>query len=120
MLSGSLMLTFDDQGYRYDLPVYVINEALKYGIEKTHHKLPENFIGEEISISLRCTRFKDEIFKISTSWPCHLLKQTYSEKFSIQVEKLRIFFNGKELKNESFIHQFKIKDGMVLQVFAQY
>ena len=119
MLSGSLMLTFDEQGYRYDLPVYVINEALKYGSEKTNQKLPENFKGDEIEVTLRCTRFKDEAFKVNTAWPCRALKESYMEKFNIPVEKLRIFFNGKELKNDCFLHQFKVRDGVVLQVFAQ-
>jgi hypothetical protein len=119
MLSGSLMLTFDEQGYRYDLPVYVINEAVKYGSEKIPSKLPDNFKGDDIEITLRCARFKDESFKINTSSNCRIVKEMYSEKFCLPVDRIRMFFNGKELRNDGFLHQYKVTDGVVLQVVAQ-
>ena len=113
------MLTFDDQGYRYDLPVYVINEAVKYGSEKSVQKLPENFKGEEIEVTFRCSKYSDTIAKVNTGWTCSTVKAVYQEKVGVPVEKIRIFFNGKELKNEGFLHQFKVNNGVVLQVFAQ-
>lgn len=120
MLSGSLMLTFDDQGYRYDLPVYVINEALKYGSEKSSQKLPENFKGEEIEIAFRCSQFsKDTPAQVNTAWTCSAVKAVFQEKTGVAAEKIRIFFNGKELKNDGFLHQYKVIDGVVLQVFVQ-
>jgi len=119
MLSGSLMLTFDDQGYRYDLPVYVINEAVKYGSEKSAQKLPENFKGEEIEVTFRCSKYKDTVAKVNTGWTCSTVKAVYQENVEVPVEKIRMFFNGKELKNEGFLHQFKVNNGVVLQVFVQ-
>lgn len=113
------MLTFDDQGYRYDLPVYVINEAIKYGSEKTNQKLPENFKGEEIEITFRCSKYKDTPAQVNTAWTCNAVKAVFQEKVGVPAEKIRIFYNGKELKNDGFLHQYKVIDGVVLQVFAQ-
>jgi hypothetical protein len=115
MLSGSLMLTFDEVGYRYDLPVYVINEASRYGVEKTLQKLPEDFKGDAIEFSVRCVKFDDQSLSANTTENVKGLKEKYAQKVGIEGEKVRMFYNGKEMKNEMTLHHCGVKQGVVLQ-----
>ena len=113
------MLTFDDVGYRYDLPVYVINEASRYGVEKSLPKIPNNFKGNDINLAVRCVKFKDTELIINTCESILELKEKFKEKNSLGNEKVRLFFNGKELKNEMIMHHCKIYDGVVIQAHVQ-
>lgn len=119
MLSGTLMLTFDDVGYRYDLPVYVINEASKYGVEKTLQKLPDGFKGDTINITMRCVKFTDQQLEVQTGESIKMIKSRYAEKVSIDQDKTRLFYNGKEMKNDMALYHCGVKDGVVIQVHAQ-
>lgn len=119
MFSGSLMLTFDCVGYRYDLPVYVISEASKYGIEKTIQQLPEDFEGKILNVMLRCVKFADEKLDSHTGELVGDLKSRYGDKVVVSKEKIRMFFNGKEMKNDMTLHHCGVRDGVVLQVYLQ-
>lgn len=116
MLSGSLMLTFDEVGYRYDLPVYVINEANKYGSETPFVKLPGNYKGEDLNLVLRCSKFPDTKLMINSSETVSLLKKLFAEKKTVEADKLRLFYNGKELKNEMYLFHCGLKENIVVQV----
>ncbi|OMJ89321.1 hypothetical protein SteCoe_8524 [Stentor coeruleus] len=119
MLSGTLMLTFDDVGYRYDLPVYVINEASKYGVEKTFQKLPDWFKGDSINIVMRCAKFTDKKLEVYTGELIKIIKTRYTEIVIVDQDKIRLFYNGKEMKNDMTLYHCGVKDGVVIQVYVQ-
>jgi Ubiquitin-binding domain/Ubiquitin family len=115
MLSGSLMLTFDEVGHRYDLPVYVISEACRYGTEKILPKLPDNYKGEDYTLTIRCVKFPDVQITVNSSQNVKFLKETFANNTSCDPLKVRLFFNGKELKDDFFLHHCAIKDNIVVQ-----
>lgn len=53
MANGVLMQVFDETGHRYDIPPYVINEAVRYGKEAAIPDLPKNFKAEELDLVIR-------------------------------------------------------------------
>lgn len=119
MLSGSLMLTFDEVGYRYDLPVYVINEGLRYGNEKVTPKLMENYKGKDLNITVRCVKCPDTQISISTANIVQDIKEKFAHVRGYNIEKIRLFFDGKELKDQLQIYHYKVTDGIVIQAHVK-
>mmetsp|Transcript_13713 Transcript_13713/g.25860 ORF Transcript_13713/g.25860 Transcript_13713/m.25860 type:complete len:133 (-) Transcript_13713:2042-2440(-) len=108
---GLLSSCVDEEGFTYELPPYVLNPALEYG--KTLERpvqAPPTAKGEAIEIKCRTTSFGDHDIGINTLEPVSAFKAKLGEKFALTLKQIRVFFNGREMKDEFVLMQYGVKD----------
>ncbi|CAG9314772.1 UBTD2_2 [Blepharisma stoltei] len=116
LFEGSLSITFDALGNRYDLPPFVINPPVKYGTPKSSQLI---LAGNEVwELSLRCPKFdKDLVATVNSSDKVESLKSFFADTHKIELKAVRMFYNGKELKNGDLLCNYKLQNKSVLNVF---
>ena len=116
MPNGLLQQTYDERGYRYDLPPFVINLAVKYG---TGLVKPQNvqFNPEDIKVVFRSTKFNDYTLVVSNQETVKNLKERLGKLLKIE-KKIRLFYAGKELQENSLFGKYAIKNDFIIQVFV--
>ena len=116
--NGLLQQTYDERGYRYDLPPFVINPAVKYGDVKTITKVNAHVKGEKLELTFRSAGMDDCKLTLKTDESISTVKKKYLEK--VKLDKIvRLFFNGKELQDDSLLGQYSISNGFVVQAFLK-
>lgn len=111
----NLMLVYDSRGFRYDLPIFVINPPLKYGSQEKAKSL-ENIEDKEFQVLIRIAGNPDCPLRVSTLLKVSEAKKKLQEALNLSKE-FRLFFNGKELQNDSFLGNYKLSEGNVIIVF---
>lgn len=114
MPNGLLQQTFDIRNHRYDLPPFVINLPLSYGKGEIS-SFCSAFTKEKITLVVRSTRFNDINLEVSTADKVESLKERIASE--TQKNKFRIFYAGKELKENNTLGSYGIKDLFIVQVF---
>jgi hypothetical protein len=112
LLSGCV----DETGFRYDLPPYVLNPAKEYG---KPGDLPVGACltqGETVEIKCRSAQFNDHQLKVSTQDSTFTVKARLSEVYRLEPAQVRLFYNGRELKNEFMLLVYGVKDQSTLIV----
>jgi hypothetical protein len=115
MMGDLIMITYDETGRRYDLPPFVINEPEKYGTPKEAPKIPSNYHEKMMSFKIRCTRFSDFDITIGSLMTIQQVKGRYAEHYNLNWEKVRLFYNGRECKNQLTLVQCGVEEGVVIQ-----
>lgn len=118
MNNGLLMHCYDERGHRYDLPPFVINPPLKYAVGTKYQKLNENIEKKNLEVTFRAAGLADIKMSICTDECVREIKERYKEKGSIEKD-LRLFFNGRELKDQNLFGHYSVTDGIVVQVFLK-
>ena len=113
------MLTFDEVGNRYDLPVYVINDASRYGAEKPLPKHQEGYNGYNVNLTVRSVKCRDTQLTVNTADTVAALKDKFAASSNFSAQNIRLFYNGKELKNEVQIYHYEVNDGIVVQAHVK-
>lgn len=108
----TLSLVYDFKGHRYDLPIFVINPPMKYGIQEDA-KPAENLEDKEFQIFIRIAGNPDYPLKVNTLLKVSELKIKLQEALNLS-KKARLFFNGKELHDDSFLAKYKLAEGYVI------
>ena len=105
-------ITFDSLGGLYEIPNYCINDPYKYDIIEEKKEKP---IEEKISFYVR--KVIDNI-KISTSnyTSVEKIKEQLTKKYNVEIDKIRLFFSGKELKNNFELWNYNISNDCVVVV----
>ena len=105
-------ITFDSLGGLYEIPNYCINDPYKYDIIEEKKEKP---IEEKISFYVR--KVIDNI-KISTSnyTSVEKIKEQLTKKYNVEIGKIRLFFYGKELKNNFELWNYNISNDCVVVV----
>ena len=105
-------ITFDSLGGLYEIPNYCINDPYKYDIIEEKKEKP---IEEKISFYVR--KVIDNI-KISTSnyTSVEKIKEQLTKKYNVEIDKIRLFFYGKELKNNFELWNYNISNDCVVVV----
>jgi hypothetical protein len=116
--NGLLQQTYDERGYRYDLPPFVINPAVKYGETKIITKVQTQVKSENLELTFRAAGCNDCNIMIKTDENIAKIKEKYKEKNSLKKE-IRLFFNGKEMKDQTLLGQYPVSAGFVIQVFIK-
>ena len=116
--NGLIQQTYDDRGYRYDLPPFVINPAVKYGESKPLAKVNSPVKAEFLELTFRIAGGPDLKIKVRSDNNVKSVKEKYLENANINKE-IRLFFNGKELKDEFLLGHYSIPNNVVLQVFSR-
>ena len=103
-------ITFDSLGGLYEIPNYCINDPYKYDIIEEKKEKP---IEEKISFYVR--KVIDNI-KISTSnyTSVEKIKEQLTKKYNVEIDKIRLFFSGKELKNNFELWNYNISNDCVV------
>ena len=117
---GCINVTYDSKGFLYEIPNYCINDPLQYEKKIEEDKvMPKK---ENIEIKIRC--FSDEgKIKINNYEKVEKLKQMVAEcktfKNKYILEKIRLFFGGKELNNEKQLWFYNIENKSIIQMLAK-
>jgi Ubiquitin-binding domain/Ubiquitin family len=115
MPDGLLQQTYDRQGNKYDLPPFVINKAISYGgVNKDQSTA---IVNTSITVIFRSVRFEDCSLKLNSCDLVSDIKSKLYEKLKI-MNKLRLFYGGKELKDNVALGNYSIKDRDIVQAFG--
>jgi len=120
---GSLVMSFDQIGYRYDVPIYCLNEPSSYLGHEDENRVSENSLhdNEEWSLKLRVPQLqKDYDFTVENTTLVSELKGIFLETARLEnvtIETTRILFGGRVLKNNHSLIHAKLTDGMTAQAW---
>ena len=116
MPQGLLQQVYDERGHRYDLPPFVINPALKYGVTLSPIEVVP-IETQDIRITFRTSKLNDLTLNVNTAEVVADLKCKLKNELNID-KKIKLFFSGKELSETSSIGNYSIKDQYIVQVFV--
>ena len=102
----------------YEVPPFLISEPESYG--QGLYKVKTIDIGPEMPLSfkLRCASLPDSAVEATTHWPIERVKAVYLETHKLQDSALKLFYNGKEMKDGYMLGNFGVGEGCVVQVFG--
>lgn len=116
--NGFMQQSYDERGYRYDLPPFVINPAVKYGEVRVITRASVQVKGENLDLIFRTAGISDCKICVKSDESVKTVKEKFKENSKV-MKDVRLFFNGKELKDESLIGHCNLPSGMVVQVFMK-
>jgi hypothetical protein len=117
LVKETLLFTQDRSGRVYELPPYVIHPALEYGQET---RKPETVTSKpkDLVLKLRSVKFPDTEFACTTGTLCSEIKEYCETKHSISKHKLKCFYGGRELRDDSRLQHHGIKDTEIITVMC--
>lgn len=117
MPSGVLTTVIDEAGAKYTIPVFVVNSPECYGPglyeSKQSVKKPEKIL----QLTLRSAPYKDLDISVSNHLPVQDLVSIFNREHEDFYSRLRLFFNGKELRPEYTLENYPVETHQVIQVF---
>ena len=102
-------ITYDASGALYEIPNYCINEPYKYEIVENEKEKPKE---EKVSFRLKGTH-KTKI-TCSNYETIEKVKQKIGKKYKVEIDKIRLFFYGKELKNDLELWNYNVSNDCVV------
>lgn len=120
----SMTVCYDPHGTRYDIPVYILNDPTKFTTGKLAPSKTKRPAKEQlIKIKVRCFQIgaEDISLELSNTSSVEQLKQMYLDKAEKEMEigKLRVFFGGKELKDDEDLISNNIRSNTVVQIMLR-
>lgn len=119
----SLTLCWDRHGNKYEIPIFVINDPKSFTSGKLAptkiKKVKEN---TEIKLKIRCFQLSttDANITINNSKSILDLKKAYvEEQEGAKLERLRVFWNGKELSDASVIAESNMRNNNVVTIMLR-
>ncbi len=115
--AGSISVVYDTKGNLYEIPNYCIHDPSKWDIAKLKVVMPKE---EKIILRIRKV-VKDYNISISNLSNIISLKEGLIKNFfqDNTVDKLRLFYNGKELKDKDNIYMYEIPSKSILQLMIR-
>ena len=107
--NNCINITYDTSGFLYEIPNYCINDPYKYEIVENQKEKPEE---EKITFKLRGTH-KTKI-TCTNYETVSKVKETLSKKYSVEIDKIRLFFYGKEMKNDLELWNYNVSQDCVV------
>jgi hypothetical protein len=113
-------IVYDSKGFLYEIPNYCINLPLRYEIEeiKKDKEIPKE---ENINITIR--NFNKEIKVLISNWKNILdLKKeiiTLNEYKTIKIERIKLYFGGKELNNDKELWFYNFINQSICQMLIK-
>ena len=103
-------ITYDTSGALYEIPNYCINEPYKYKIIENEKEKPKE---EKISFKLKGTH--NTKITCSNYETVNKVKEKVSKKYNVETDKIRLFFYGREMKNDMELWNYNVsKDCVVI------
>jgi hypothetical protein len=119
LINGTLLTTQDDAGFVYEVPPYVISPALEYGKEAgPDHNSASSGPSKKLRVKLRSNNFADIDLDCTSLTTGLELKELSATKHALQITKLRCFYSGREIKNDSRLGTVGVKDGETITVMS--
>jgi Ubiquitin-binding domain/Ubiquitin family len=120
MKKGNITLLEDGDGNLYNIPIFLINNPNSFHNEKKHKTREIKSVEEIIKIKIRKSgKIDDDEFEVLNTSKIIELKKIYSQKINTEPEFVKLFFGGKEIKdNDTFAKNF-IENGMVVMAFVK-
>ena len=125
----NLTACFDSDGVRYEIPVWVINDPVKFAdidvqseATRAAKKAEKPVVkGEACTVKLRSMlRQTDIVVELINTDSTQKLFDRFCEEFKeIKPENVRLFFGGKELREEASLLSYNIQNEMVVQVYVK-
>ena len=113
-------IVYDSKGFLYEIPNYCINYPLKYEIEEIEYN-KEKPNEENINIIIRY--YISQIKFCISNWKKILELKNEIVKLegyeNINVDRIRLFFGGKELCNDKEIWFYNINDKSICQMLIK-
>ena len=107
--NNCINITYDASGALYEIPNYCINEPYKYEIVENEKEKPKE---EKVSFRLKGTH-KTKI-TCSNYETIEKVKQKIGKKYKVEIDKIRLFFYGKELKNDLELWNYNVSNDCVV------
>jgi hypothetical protein len=113
--NNCINLTYDTTGYYYEIPNYCINEPYRYDITNHKNSLP---IPKQIEIEIIIRKFiRDKSYKVKNRLTVSQLKKLIAKNFEeIDINLIRLFFGGKELKDNDELWSYNVGEGSIIQM----
>lgn len=111
----NMTLLVDSDGYHYQLPPFMINDPIFTIFENPAKKLKTL---SKIKLKARVASIPNDLeIEIDNNKTGQDLKTIIAEIKGTEIDKIRVFFNGKEIKDTDILVNCNLEDGMVIQVF---
>ena len=107
--NNCINITYDTSGFLYEIPNYCINDPSKYEIVENEKVRPKE---EKITFKLKGTH-KTKI-TCTNYETVSKVKETLSKKYSVEIDKIRLFFYGKEMKNDLELWNYNVSQDCVV------
>lgn len=118
LINGTLLCIQDLHSSLYELPPYLINPALEYGPPTTKNAETTHCPSIPLKLKLRSLRFNDLEYDCTTLTSGLEIKEFCASEQSLSRDKLRCFYGGKEVKDDSRLQQFSVKDNEIITVLS--
>ena len=117
--NGSMSVCLDNNGLRYELPPFVINDPISYFNAKGQKKTKKTTKESTISVKMRLMPDQHDILVsiLNTSTVAQLKSEYRRQK--PEISQMRLFFGGKELKDDQKLIDYGIGDEFVVQIFTR-
>ncbi|OMJ76141.1 hypothetical protein SteCoe_24546 [Stentor coeruleus] len=120
MKKGNIALLEDAEGNTYSIPIFMINNPESFHKEKKIKSREIRNVEEMIKIKIRKSgKAEDDEFNILNTSKVGDLKKLYAEKLAINPDKIKLFFGGKEIKDNDSLAKNFIENEMVVQAFVR-
>ena len=107
--NNCINITYDSSGALYEIPNYCINDPYKYEIVENEKEKPKE---EKITFKLRGTH-KTKI-TCSNYETVNKVKEKVSKKYKVEIEQIRLFFYGREMKNDLELWNYNVAQDCVV------
>jgi len=122
LVNRSLQMAYDIQGNKYDVPIFCLNTPAGFNMPKEKVMNVSEMKVSRLSIKLRSAgEHKDAEFTLDNNTKIKDLKDMFltqkNLKDKVALNKIRLFFSGKEMKDDRIIAEFDVQNEQVVQVF---
>ena len=111
-LKDCINITYDSLGGLYEIPNYCINDPYKYEIVEDKKERPKE---EKITFHLREGSHQIKI-TCSNYSSIEKVKGKIGKKYNCEIDKIRLFFYGKEMKNNFELWNYNVSNDCVVMV----
>lgn len=121
----SMTICIDTNGIRYELPPFVINDPVSYYNAPIPKKAKSTLREESIEVPAKQVKLRlmpeqhDTVVRVMNTSTIAAIKEEYLRAKGGEPMHLRLFFGGKELKDQSTLLEYGVKAEYVIQVFAR-
>jgi hypothetical protein len=124
LVTNSLQLAYDLQGNKYDVPIFCLNNPSSFNLPKEKIFNVNDIRVTKLTIKLRGSgEQKDIEFVVENSMKIRDIKTMYLDakpalkEKNYPITKIRLFFSGKELKDDKLIAEYDLQHEHVIQIF---
>ena len=113
LIRQSLSMCYDENGFRYELPIFIINDPSEY---KIHNDADNQYQVKSLTLKIRVNSETHSI-SCSTETLVEKLISDYKETAGKQDHNVKLIFGGKPMQAENHVGNY-ITNDCVIQAFV--